>query len=53
VQALRAVGAGHIRVDACGYAASAAEGAALALFAYDDNKRAESREAMPTLELLG
>ncbi len=53
VQALRAVGVGHIRVDACGYAASAAEGATLALFTYDDNKLAESREAVPTLELLG
>lgn len=53
VQALRAVGVGHIRVDACGHAASAAEGAALALFTYDENKRAESRETVPTLELLG
>ena len=53
VQALRAVGVGHIRVDACGHAASAAEGAALALFTYDENKRAEVRESTPTLELLG
>ena len=51
---MKAIGADVIRVDACnGQAQAAAEGAQLTLFAYDDNKKEESRERLPELQLFG
>lgn len=53
VNALKSVGASRILVDACAQPQAAAEGAHLALFAYDEHKKEAAREKFPSLELLG